>query len=114
MSKKQNKFQILQSLERDSHPTQRQLSNNLGVSLGKVNYCLKSLIEKEFIKVSNFRNNKNKIQYSYLLTPKGIKEKAKLTLDFIRIKTQEYNTLKQEIESLKREAKNMDRDLLCK
>ena len=112
MSKKQNKFQILQSLERDSHPTQRQLSNNLGVSLGKVNYCLKSLIEKEFIKVSNFRNNKNKIQYSYLLTPKGIKEKAKLTLDFIRIKTQEYDTLKQEIESLKREAKNMDRDLL--
>ena len=111
MSKKQNKFQILQSLERDSHPTQRQLSNNLGVSLGKVNYCLKSLIEKEFIKVSNFRNNKNKIQYSYLLTPKGIKEKAKLTLDFIRIKTQEYDTLKQEIESLKQDAKNMDRGL---
>ena len=84
MSKKQNKFQILQSLERDSHPTQRQLSNNLGVSLGKVNYCLKSLIEKEFIKVSNFRNNKNKIQYSYLLTPKGIEEKSKLTLDLDR------------------------------
>jgi len=112
VSKKQNKFQILQSLERDSHPTQRQLSNNLGVSLGKVNYCLKSLIEKEFIKVSNFRNNKNKIQYSYLLTPKGIKEKAKLTWNFIRIKTQEYDTLKQEIESLKQEAKNMDRNLL--
>ena len=53
MSKKQNKFQILKSLERDSHPTQRQLSNNLGVSLGKINYCLKSLIEKGFIKVNN-------------------------------------------------------------
>ena len=112
MSKKQNQFQILKSLERDSHPTQRQLSNDLGVSLGKVNYCLKSLIEKGFIKVNNFRNNKNKIQYSYLLTSKGIEEKAKLTLDFIRIKTQEYDTLKQEIESLKQEAKNMDRDLL--
>ena len=91
VSKKQNKFQILKSLERDSHPTQRQLSNDLGVSLGKVNYCLKSLIEKGFIKVNNFRNSNNKIQYSYLLTPKGIEEKAKLTLDFIRIKTQEYN-----------------------
>jgi len=112
VSKKQNKFQILQSLGRDSRPTQRQLSSDLGVSLGKVNYCLKSLIEKGFIKVNNFRNSKNKIQYSYLLTPKGIEEKAKLTLDFIRIKTQEYETLKQEIESLKQEAKNMDRNLL--
>ena len=112
MSKKQNKFQILQSLELDSSPTQRQLSNDLGVSLGKVNYCLKSLIEKGFIKVNNFRNSSNKIQYSYLLTPKGVEEKARLTLDFIRIKTQEYDTLKQEIKNLKREAKNMDRDLL--
>jgi len=112
VSKKLNQFQILKSLGQDSHPTQRQLSNDLGVSLGKVNYCLKSLIEKGFIKVNNFRNSNNKIQYSYLLTPKGIEEKAKLTLDFIRIKTQEYDTLKQEIESLKREAKNMDRDLL--
>ena len=98
------KFQILQSLERDSCPTQRQLSNDLGVSLGKINYCLKSLIEKGFIKVNNFRNSKNKIQYSYLLTPKGIEEKSKVTLDFINIKTQEYDTLKQE-------AKNIDRDL---
>ena len=111
MSKKQDKFQILKSLEQDSHLTQRQLSNNLGVSLGKVNYCIKSLIEKGFIKVNNFRNNKNKIQYSYLLTPKGVEEKAKLTLDFIRIKTQEYDTLKQEIESLKQEVKNRDSPL---
>ena len=109
VSKKQNKFQILKSLGRDSHPTQRQLSNDLDVSLGKINYCLKSLIEKGFIKVNNFRNSNNKIQYSYLLTPKEI---VKLTLDFIRIKTQECDTLKQEIESLKQEAKNMGRDLL--
>lgn len=108
MSKKQNQFQILKSLEQDSRSTQRQLSNNLGVSLGKVNYCIKNLIEKGFIKVNNFRNNKNKIQYSYLLTPKGIEEKAKLTLDFIRIKTQEYDVLRQEIENLKQEAKSVD------
>ena len=112
MFKKQNEFQILKSLGRDSYPTQRQLSNDLGVSLGKVNYCLKSLIKKGFIKVDNFKNSNNKIQYSYLLTPKGVEEKAKLTLDFIRIKTQEYDTLKQEIESLKQEEKNMDRGLL--
>lgn len=107
MSKKLNQLQILKSLERDSRSTQRQLSSNLGVSLGKVNYCIKSLIEKGFIKVNNFRNNKNKIQYSYLLTPKGIEEKAKLTLEFIKIKTQEYDVLKQEIESLRQEAKNI-------
>ena len=112
MSKKQNQFQILKSLEQDSCSTQRQLSNNLGVSLGKVNYCIKSLIEKGFIKVNNFRNSNNKIQYSYLLTPKGIEEKTKLTLDFIRIKTQEYDTLKQEIESLKQEVKSMSKGLL--
>ena len=112
MFKKQNEFQILKSLERDSRPTQRQLSNDLGVSLGKVNYCLKSLIEKGFVKVDNFRNSNNKIQYSYLLTPKGIEEKAKLTLDFLRIKNQEYDTLKQEIESLKQEARSVSKDLL--
>ena len=108
MSKKQNQYQILKSLEQDSRSTQRQLSDNLGVSLGKVNYCIKSLVEKGLIKVNNFRNNKNKIQYSYLLTPKGIEEKAKLTLDFIRIKTQEYDALRQEIEGLEKEAKSID------
>ena len=109
---KQNKFHILKSLERDSHLTQKQLSNDLGVSLGKIDYCLKKFIEKGFIKVNNFNNSNNEIQYSYFLSPKGIEEKAKLTLDFIRKKTQEYNTLKKEIESLKQEAKNMDGDLL--
>jgi EPS-associated MarR family transcriptional regulator len=112
VSKKQNEFQILKSLEQYSRPTQRQLSNELGVSLGRVNYCLKSLIEKGFIKVDNFRNSNNKTQYSYLLTLKGIKEKAKLTLDFIRIKTQEYDTLKQEIESLKQEAESIGKEPL--
>ena len=112
MSKKQNQYQILKSLEQDPHSTQRQLSNDLGVSLGKVNYCIKSLVEKGLIKVNNFRNNKNKIQYSYLLTPRGVEKKAKLTLDFIRVKTQEYDALKQEIESLKQEAKSRDKKLL--
>lgn len=112
MSKKQNQYQILKSLEQDSRSTQRQLSDNLGISLGGINYCIKSLIEKGFIKVNNFRNNKNKIQYSYLLTPKGIEEKARLALDFLRIKTQEYEALRQEIESLEQEAKSIDEGAL--
>ena len=109
MSRKQNQYQILKSLEQDSYSTQRQLSNSLGISLGKVNYCIKNLIEKGFVKASNFRNNKNKTQYSYLLTPRGIEKKVKLTLDFIRTKTQEYDELRQEIEDLKKEANNMEK-----
>jgi len=103
VSKKQNQYQILKSLEQDSRSTQRQLSNNLGVSLGKVNYCIKSLVEKGLIKINNFRNNKNKIQYSYLLTPKGIEEKAKLTKKFLQLKISEYDALADEIEVLKGE-----------
>jgi len=106
VSKKQNKFQILKPLELESRPTQRQLSNDLGVKLGKINYCLKkALLKKVLSRLIILETVITKPKYSYLLTPKGIEEKAKLTLDFIRIKTQEYNTLKQE-------AMNMDRNLL--
>jgi len=105
VSNKQSQYQILRSLEQDPNYTQRQLSKDLGLSLGKVNYCLKSIIEKGFVKIDNFKNNKNKSQYSYLLTPKGIEEKARLTVEFIKIKTQEYEQLKNEIESLKTEVK---------
>jgi EPS-associated MarR family transcriptional regulator len=101
--KQQNQYQILKSLEKDPDYTQRQLSKDLDISLGNVNYCLKNLVEKSFVKIDNFRKSKNKTQYSYLLTPKGIEEKAKLTIEFIKIKTQEYNRLKNEIEDLKSE-----------
>ena len=112
MSKKHGKYQILKSLGQDPYPTQRQLSTNLGVSFGKVNFCIKSLIEKSFIEINNYRNNKNKIQYAYLQPPKGIEEKARLILDFIRTKTQEYDILRQEIESLKKEANSIDEESL--
>ena len=105
MSNKQSQYQILKSLEQDRNYTQRQLSKDLDLSLGKVNYCLRSIVEKGFVKIDNFKNSKNKSQYSYLLTPKGIEEKAKLTMEFIRIKTQEYEQLKDEIESLKIDVK---------
>ena len=100
MSNKQSKYQLLKSLEQDAHLTQRQLSKELGISLGKVNYCLQNLIQKGFVKINNFKNSKHKIQYSYLLTPTGIEEKTKLTLEFLKAKTKEYEALKKEVEKL--------------
>jgi len=105
VSNKQSQYQILKSLEQDPNYTQRQLSKDLDLSLGKVNYCLKSIVEKGFVKINNFKNSKNKSQYSYLLTPKGIEEKARLTVEFIKIKTREYEQLKDEIETLKTEVR---------
>ena len=100
MPNQQNKYQLLKSLEQDANLTQRQLSKELGISLGKVNYCLQSLIQVGLVKVHNFKNSKHKIQYSYLLTPKGIEEKTKLTVEFLKIKTKEYEALKKEVEKL--------------
>ena len=77
MPNQQSKYQLLKSLEQDSNLTQRQLSKELGISLGKVNYCLQSLIQIGLVKVNNFKNSNHKIQYSYLLTPKGVAEKTR-------------------------------------
>ena len=101
MPNQQSKYQLLKSLEQDSNLTQRQLSKELGISLGKVNYCLKSLIQKGFVKINNFKNSNHKLQYSYLLTPKGIEEKTKLTIEFLKVKTEEYEALKEEVEKIK-------------
>jgi len=100
MPNQQSKYQLLKSLEQDANLTQRQLSEGLGISLGKVNYCLKSLIQKGFVKISNFKNSNLKLQYSYLLTPKGAAEKTKLTIMFLKAKTEEYEVLKKEVEKL--------------
>ena len=105
MANKQSQYQILKSLEQDPNYTQRRLSKDLDLSLGKVNYCLRSVVEKGFVKIDNFKNNKNKGQYSYLLTPKGIEEKSRMIVEFIKIKTQEYEQLKNEIKNLKTEAR---------
>ena len=84
--------------------SQRDLSAALGVSLGKTNYCIKALLDKGFIKMQNFRNNKNKLAYVYLLTPLGVEQKACMTMDFLQIKVREYELLRIEIAELKREA----------
>ena len=101
MPNQHSKYQLLKSLEQDANLTQRQLSKELGISLGKVNYCLKNLIQKGFVKINNFKNSKHKLQYSYLLTPKGIEEKTKLTIEFLQVKTKEYEALKEEVERIK-------------
>jgi EPS-associated MarR family transcriptional regulator len=94
---------ILKSLEKNPDLSQRQLAKESGLSLGKLNYCLNALIDKGLIKVENFKNNKNKLQYAYLLTPQGVSEKALLTKKFLKLKIQEYDKLKGEIQELKAE-----------
>ena len=93
-------FRVLHLLEEEPELTQRELAQKLGISLGGVNYCLKSLIEIGHIKVSNFSKNPNKTVYLYLLTPKGIAEKAKLTAGFLKRKMIEYQALKKEIDAI--------------
>ena len=91
-------FRLLNALEENPHMTQRDLAKKIGVSLGGVNYCLKALIEIGHIKMNNFEKNPNKLNYLYLLTPSGIKEKTILTSEFLKRKMIEYNNLKKEIE----------------
>ena len=96
-------FRVLRLLETNPHLSQRELSKSLGASLGGVNYCLNALIAKGAVKIENFKNNQNKWVYAYLLTPQGIAEKTALTGSFLKRKMQEYEQLKQEIESLTQE-----------
>jgi EPS-associated MarR family transcriptional regulator len=98
-------FRVLHLLEEEPDLTQRELAEKLGISLGGVNYCLKSLIDIGHIKAGNFKKNSDKSVYLYLLTPKGISEKAQLTAGFLKRKMIEYYALKKEIISIKSRAK---------
>src|SRR5262245_29844157 len=98
------RYRILKLLEADPHASQRRIADELGISLGRVNYCLQALIQKGLVKVNNFRNNANKRTYLYLLTPKGIDEKARVTVRFLKVKLKEYEALKGELQELEREA----------
>jgi len=101
----ENRYQLLKLLEESPEMSQRQIAAALGVSLGKVNFCLRALIEIGSVKVANFSRSPNKKAYVYLLTPKGIEEKAKVTLRFLAKKQNEYEELKREINELKNEVK---------
>lgn len=96
-------FRVLRILQDNPDLTQRELAQQLGVSVGGLNYCLKALMEKGWIKMHNFSHSKNKFGYMYLLTPSGIAEKAALTGSFLTRKMLEYEALKVEIEALKSE-----------
>ena len=99
------RYKILKRLEADPDVSQRKLAEELGISLGRANYCIQALIEKGLIKAKNFKNSQNKKAYIYYLTPKGIEAKASITLKFLKHKMMEYQALKTEIEHLQHEAK---------
>ena len=97
----QDLLSILRSIYNNPNQNQRKLAKNLKISLGKLNYLVQSLKSKGLIKIQNFKNNKNKIRYLYILTPKGITKKTNLTINFIKKKSQEYDQLKKELENTK-------------
>ena len=96
-------YRLLRLLDSKPELTQRELAREMGVSLGKVNYCVSALIEKGWVKARNFRNSNHKLAYAYLLTPSGIEQKAVITVQFLRRKVAEYEALKKEIAELSRE-----------
>ena len=93
----QDYFNILRKIQKKPNSSQRELAKELGFSLGKLNYCLKGLQNKGLIKIQNFKKNPKKINYLYILTPKGISTKTRLTINFMKKKMQEYDQLKSEI-----------------
>lgn len=97
------KYKILKIVEAKPDISQRELAKNLGVSLGKVNFCLKALVEKGLIKAGNFRNSKNKIAYMYLLTPRGVVAKVEITGNYLKSKMDEFERIQYEIKSLQRD-----------
>ena len=99
MEKNQDYLDLLRKISKQSNVSQRMLAEELGFSLGKLNYCLNALKKKGLIKIKNFKNSKNKINYLYILTPKGIKKKSLLTVNFMKRKMKEYEELKMELEN---------------
>jgi EPS-associated MarR family transcriptional regulator len=107
MNSQDIRLDLLRKLESNPQSTQRELSREMGVSLGKVNYCMKKLTEKGLIKLSNFTHNQNKMGYAYLLTPSGVEEKTRLTISFLKRKIVEYEILKKEINALQLESEEI-------
>ena len=99
MKKDPDQLNVLRAIKNKPHATQREIANKLEFSLGKLNYVLKALKNKGHVKVKNFRDNKNKLNYFYVLTPKGVSQKTKLTINFMKRKMREYDELKLELEN---------------
>lgn len=101
MSENPDHFEVLRKIKTKPNSTQRELAEELGFSLGKLNYCLKALKNKGLVKIENFTKNPNKINYIYVLTPKGFSEKTKLTINFMKAKMREFDELKSELKKTK-------------
>ena len=102
----EDNFAILRKIDKSSKISQREMARELGFSLGKLNYCIKALKKKGLIKIKNFEKNQNKLNYLYILTPKGIYSKSVLTINFMKKKMMEYDELKSEYEKFKNQKKN--------
>ena len=100
------RYRLLKILTQESKLGQRDMAKRMGISLGKVNYCISELAAKGWIKITRFRSAKNKIPYTYMLTPEGLEEKAKITLSFLKRKLAEYEEIKRQIEEIANEAEN--------
>ena len=101
MNENNDEFEVLRKIQKKPTSTQRELAKDLGISLGKLNYCIKALKNKGLIKINNFRKNPNKMNYLYILTPKGVSIKMNLTLNFMKKKIKKYDELKRELNEKK-------------
>lgn len=100
------RYKLMRLLEVSPEISQRDVARELGISVGKVNYCLRALIRKGWVKAANFKNSRNRTTYMYLLTPRGIEEKTRVTVRFLQTKMREYETLRAEIEQIRQEAES--------
>jgi EPS-associated MarR family transcriptional regulator len=104
MLTEETRYRVMRLLERNPRLSQRDVARELGISLGKVNFCVRALVTKGWVKASNFKNSHNKAAYMYVLTPRGLEEKTRLAVRFLGIKVSEYEKLRDEIEQIRREA----------
>ena len=107
MKENQDYFNLLRIIQKKPDNTQRQLAKELGFSLGKLNYCLQALQNKGLVKINNFKKNPDKFNYLYILTPKGVSEKTKLTISFMKRKMKEYDELKKELNNSTKKIKDL-------
>jgi len=98
------RYKLMRLLDANPGMSQRDVARELGISLGKANYCLQALVRKGWIKATNFKNSQNKAAYMYLLTPRGLESKASLAMQYLQVKIREYEALRVEIEQMRREA----------
>jgi EPS-associated MarR family transcriptional regulator len=101
------RYRLMRLLEANPRLSQRDAARELGISLGKLNFCVRALVRKGLLKATRFKNSRNKAAYMYLLTPRGIEEKAVLTVRFLQLRIREYEALREEIEQIRREAESL-------